>query len=168
MQCRYLIPSLFTPARTLSIIGLKSRVLKLSCLSLKILVKSGLQFILKLTEPLQSCCCPVQKYLPRMAELAWQLSRDLTYKKSYNWCGKAFGEWEKCWIARWILIFFSFFIMKKLCDLALEYATSLTRQEQSRINAISFRQHKISQNWAYFKFVRVLKMICPWTLWVWF
>jgi hypothetical protein len=32
---------------------------------------------LKLTEPLQSCCCPVQKYLPRMAELAWQLSRYL-------------------------------------------------------------------------------------------
>ena len=31
-------------------------------------------FILKFTEPLQSCCCPVQKYLHRMAELAWQLS----------------------------------------------------------------------------------------------
>ena len=41
------------------------------------MVKSGLEFILKLTEPLQSCCCPVQKYLPRMAELAWQLSRYL-------------------------------------------------------------------------------------------
>ena len=41
------------------------------------MVKSGLEFILKLTEPLQSCCCPVQKYLPRMAELAWQLSRNL-------------------------------------------------------------------------------------------
>ena len=27
--------------------------------------------------PLQSCCCPVQKYLPRMAALAWQLSRYL-------------------------------------------------------------------------------------------
>ena len=41
------------------------------------MVKSGLEFILKLTEPLQSCCCPVQKYLPRMAELAWQLSKYL-------------------------------------------------------------------------------------------
>ena len=42
-----------TPARTLSISGLKSRVLKLSFLSLKMTVKSGLEFILKLTEPLQ-------------------------------------------------------------------------------------------------------------------
>ena len=41
------------------------------------MVKRGLEFTLKLTEPLQSCCCPVQKYLPRMAELAWQLSRYL-------------------------------------------------------------------------------------------
>ena len=32
---------------------------------------------MKFTEPLQSCCCPVQKYLPWMAELAWQLSRYL-------------------------------------------------------------------------------------------
>ena len=51
--------------------------MKLSFLSLKMMVKSGLEFILKLTEPLQICCCPVQKYLPRMAELAWQLSRYL-------------------------------------------------------------------------------------------
>ena len=29
------------------------------------------------TEPLESCCCPVQKYLPRIAELAWQLSKYL-------------------------------------------------------------------------------------------
>ena len=42
-----------TPARTLSISGLKSRVLKLSFLSLKMMVKSGLEFILKFTEPLQ-------------------------------------------------------------------------------------------------------------------
>ena len=66
-----------TPARTLFISGLKSRVIKLPFLSLKMMVKSGLEFILKLTEPLQSCCCPVQKYLPRLAELAWQLSRYL-------------------------------------------------------------------------------------------
>ena len=42
-----------TPARTLSISGLKSRVLKLSFLSLQMMLKSGLEFILKLTEPLQ-------------------------------------------------------------------------------------------------------------------
>ena len=42
-----------TLARTLSICGLKSRVLKLSFLSLKVTVKSGLEFTLKLTEPLQ-------------------------------------------------------------------------------------------------------------------
>ena len=45
--------SFHTPARTLSISGLKSRVLKLSFLSLQMMVKSGLEFILKLTKPLQ-------------------------------------------------------------------------------------------------------------------
>jgi hypothetical protein len=43
----------FTLARTLSISGLKSRVFKLSFLSLKITVKSGLEFILKFTQSLQ-------------------------------------------------------------------------------------------------------------------
>ena len=33
--------------------------------------------VLKFTKPLLSCCCPVQKFLPRLAELAWQLSRYL-------------------------------------------------------------------------------------------
>ena len=42
-----------TPVRTHSISGLKSRVMKLSFLSLKMMVKSDLEFILKLTEPLQ-------------------------------------------------------------------------------------------------------------------
>ena len=42
-----------TPARTHSISGLKSRVLKLTFLSLKMMVKSGLEFILKFTKPLQ-------------------------------------------------------------------------------------------------------------------
>ena len=42
-----------TPLRTLGISGLKSRVLKLTFLSLNMMVKSGLEFILKLTEPLQ-------------------------------------------------------------------------------------------------------------------
>ena len=43
----------FTPVRTLSISGLKSRVLILSFLNLKMIGKSGLEFILKFTEPLQ-------------------------------------------------------------------------------------------------------------------
>ena len=39
---------------------------------LKMMVKSGLEkFILKFHVPFQSCCCPVQKKLPRKAELAW-------------------------------------------------------------------------------------------------
>ena len=42
-----------TPARTHSITRLKSRVLKLTFLALKMMVKSGLEFILKFTEPLQ-------------------------------------------------------------------------------------------------------------------
>ena len=43
---------------------------------LKVVVKSGLgKIILNFTEPLQSCCCPVQKILPR--NLAWQVSRYL-------------------------------------------------------------------------------------------
>ena len=42
------------------------------------MVKSGLEFfILKFTEPLQSCCCPLPKKLPIRAELAWQVSRYL-------------------------------------------------------------------------------------------
>jgi hypothetical protein len=45
---------------------------------LKIMVKSGLEkIILKFNHGLQSCCCPVQKNLPREAELAWQVSRFL-------------------------------------------------------------------------------------------
>ena len=42
-----------TPARTLSISGLNYWVFKLSFSSLKRMVKSGLEFILKFTEPLQ-------------------------------------------------------------------------------------------------------------------
>ena len=38
------------------------------------MTKSGLFFfILKFYQPLQSCCCPVQKNLPQKAELAWQV-----------------------------------------------------------------------------------------------
>ena len=45
--------SVFTTARTHSISGLKSRVLKVTFLALNMMVKSGLEFILKFTEPLQ-------------------------------------------------------------------------------------------------------------------
>ena len=45
---------------------------------LKMMVKSGLvKIISKFHDGLQSCCCPVQKNLPRKAELAWQVSRYL-------------------------------------------------------------------------------------------
>ena len=45
---------------------------------LKMMMKSGLEkIILKFHDGLQSCCCPVQKNLPRKAELAWQVSRYL-------------------------------------------------------------------------------------------
>ena len=50
--------------------------LKTNIFELKMMVKSGLEFfILKFYQPLQSCCCPVQKKLPGKAELAWQVSR---------------------------------------------------------------------------------------------
>jgi hypothetical protein len=42
---------------------------------LKMMVKSGLEiFILKLNEPLQSYCCPVQKKWQRKAELPGRLA----------------------------------------------------------------------------------------------
>ena len=45
---------------------------------LKMMMKSGLEkIILKFHDGLQSCCCPVQKNLPRKAELAWQVNRYL-------------------------------------------------------------------------------------------
>ena len=46
--------------------------LEMTIFGLKMMVKSGLEkIILKFHVPLQSCCCPVQKNLPRKAELAW-------------------------------------------------------------------------------------------------
>ena len=42
---------------------------------LKMMVKSGLEkIILRCHDGLQSCCCPVQRNLPRKAELAWQVT----------------------------------------------------------------------------------------------
>ena len=71
--------TLVTPARTHSICGLKSGVLKLTFFSLEMMVKSGLEFILTLTEPLQSCCCPVrlnwQSRLAGIYEGAWWISK---------------------------------------------------------------------------------------------
>ena len=50
--------------------------LETNIFELNMVVKSGLVFfILKFDQPLQSCCCPVQKKLPGKAELAWQVSR---------------------------------------------------------------------------------------------
>ena len=47
--------------------------LETNIFGLKVIMKSGLElFILKFQQLLQSCCCPVQKNLPRKAELAWQ------------------------------------------------------------------------------------------------
>ena len=49
--------------------------LEMTIFGLKMMVKSGLEKkLLKFHVPLQSCCCPVQKKLPRKAELAWQVS----------------------------------------------------------------------------------------------
>ena len=54
----------------------KLLTLEMTIFGLKMMVRSGLEFfILKLNEPLQSCCCPVQKNRPRKAELAWQVSK---------------------------------------------------------------------------------------------
>ena len=59
----------YTPARTLSISGLKSRVLKLSFLSLKMMVKSGLEFILKFTEPFKDTCSAAMPIWPFWADI---------------------------------------------------------------------------------------------------
>ena len=49
--------------------------LEITIFGLNMMVKSGLEkIILKFDDVLQSCCCPVQKNLPRKAELAWQVS----------------------------------------------------------------------------------------------
>jgi hypothetical protein len=56
----------------------KILTLEITIFGFKMMVKSGLDFlILKLIEPLQSYCCPVQNNLPRMAKLALQVSRYL-------------------------------------------------------------------------------------------
>ena len=49
----FFVGMLCTPARSHVISGLKSRVLKLAFLASKMMVKSGLEFILKFTKPLQ-------------------------------------------------------------------------------------------------------------------
>ena len=50
----------------------------MSIFGLHMVVKRGLEkIVLKFHVPLQSCCCPVQKCLPRKAKLAWLFSRYL-------------------------------------------------------------------------------------------
>jgi hypothetical protein len=57
------------PPRTHFISGLKLLTLEMTIFGLKMMMKSGLEsFILKLNEPLQSCCCPVQKRLVGISE----------------------------------------------------------------------------------------------------
>ena len=82
----------FTPARTLSISGLKSRVLKLSFLGLKMMVKSGLEFfILKFAK---TCSKNFKiKILEHLSpsflshKCQFQDSRfKSTYRKSSSWC----------------------------------------------------------------------------------
>jgi hypothetical protein len=52
--------------------------LEMTIFEIKMIMKSGLEFfILKLNEPLQSCCCPVPNNRPRKAELVWHVSRYL-------------------------------------------------------------------------------------------
>ena len=66
-----------TPART-HYKWTKISSLEIDIFGFKMMMKRGLEiFILKFTKPLQSCCCPVPKNLPRNAELAWQVSRYL-------------------------------------------------------------------------------------------
>ena len=79
LRCLPLLVIDTTPARTHSMYKwTKISSLEIDIFDLKMMVKCGLEFFLKkFSAPLQSCCCPVQKYLPRMAELAWQLSRYL-------------------------------------------------------------------------------------------
>ena len=56
--------------------------LEIAIFCLKIVIKSGREkiFFLKFTEPLQSCCCPVQKNLPSKAELAGQVSLKVNFR----------------------------------------------------------------------------------------
>ena len=75
---------LFTPARTYFLSGLKSQVLKLTFLTSNDGEKWSRVFTLKFTEPLQNCCCPVLKNLPRKAELAKQVSSRYLWRRLVN------------------------------------------------------------------------------------
>ena len=68
-----------TPART------KTSSLEIDIFDLKMMVKSGLGLNFEIhLQPLQSCCCPVQKNLPRKAELAWRVKVQLISKCPYE------------------------------------------------------------------------------------
>jgi hypothetical protein len=54
------------------------RYIEITIFGLKMMLKSGLEkIILKFHKLLQSCCCPMQKCLPKKAELAWLVCRYL-------------------------------------------------------------------------------------------
>ena len=67
-----------TPAKNLFYKWTKISSLKINIFDINHISLICLEiFILRFTEPLQSYCCPVQKNLPRRAELARQVSRYL-------------------------------------------------------------------------------------------
>ena len=71
---------------------------------LEMMVKSGLNFfILKLNEPLQSCCCPVQKNWPRKAELAWLVSR-YHWRGSFNFKIKKLDQFSPSFLSKKMVI----------------------------------------------------------------
>ena len=92
-----------TPVRTLSISGLKSRVMKLPFLSLKMMVKSGLEFILKLTEPLQryllSChanSAILGRYFCTGQQQLWRGSVNFKITKNLDIL-EMYDLFQKCW-----------------------------------------------------------------------
>ena len=68
------------------------------------MLKSGVEyFILKSSQPLQSCCCPVQRNLPRKAELTWQVSRYL-WRGSMNFNNYNFKTRDFSSLIKWVLV----------------------------------------------------------------
>ena len=67
------------PARSHSYNWTKISSLEVAIFELKMMVKSGLEFFyFEIQRAPPECCCPVQKNLPRKAELTWQASRYLS------------------------------------------------------------------------------------------
>ena len=84
--------------------------LETNIFGLKMMVRSGLEFFIsKFYQPLQSCCCPVQKKLPRKAELAWQLSKYLML----DHFSPSFLT-QKCWIQD-LRFQYTYFVSSRWC-----------------------------------------------------